>query len=458
MSHIRLTLPLLCLLVPAVAGAADGIVYVYVQPFPSDASRLTFALASVSAHTSTGAEHPLDVRLPAVGAAENSRQRLLAVGRLPVGSYAGFAFTVRRAALKGEQGEGALEAPEKPVTLDFPFVVTGQKASVIWLALDYQRSVSSGVAFSPVFSARVAPRPIASLAGFVSNANADAITVFDRRLYQVAAVIPTCGGPAGMALDQRSARLYVACSRDDEIQAIDAAAGEIVDRSRLMPGDGPRELALTPDGRTLVSVNTASDSLTFFDAGSLGRQQRVAVGSGPGSVLVDPAGRRVFTLNARSSTISVVDVATRSLVATISTDAAPLRGQFSAAGDRLFVIHERSPYVTVVDPRQLAVLRRARLRLGISAIKVDSRRGLLYIGGRHDTMVEVYDPNALVPVDAIRLRRGVAYLTIDDQENRLYGVSPDSSSVVVASLADRRVVSEMDVGDGPFWVAVMGER
>jgi hypothetical protein len=52
----------------------------------------------------------------------------------------------------------------------------------------------------------------------------------------------------------------------------------------------------------------------------------------------------------------------------------------------------------------------------------------------------------------------VSYLTIDDQENRLYGVSPDSSSVVVASLADRRVVAEMDVGDGPFWVAVMGER
>ena len=281
MSHIRLTLPLLCLLVPAVAGAADGIVYVYLQPFPSDASRLTFALASVSAVTGTGAEHPLDVRLPAVGAAENSRQRLLAVGRLPAGSYAGFAVKVMRAALKGEQGEAALEVPEKPITLDFPFVVTGQKASVIWLALDYQRSVSSGFAFSPVFSARMAPRPIASLAGFVSNTDADAVTVFDRRLYQVAAVIPTCGGPAGMALDQRSARLYVACSRDDEIQAIDAAAGEIVDRSRLMPGDGPRELALTPDGRTLVSVNTASDSITFFDAGSLSRQERIAVGSGP---------------------------------------------------------------------------------------------------------------------------------------------------------------------------------
>lgn len=458
MSHIRLTLPLLCLLVPAAAGAADGSVHLYLQPFVPDASRLTFALASVSAISGNGAEHPLDLRLPAAGSAENSRQRLLAVGRLPAGSYTGLAFSVRRAALKGEQGEAALEVPEKPVTLDFPFVVYGQKALVIWLALDWQRSVASGFAFSPVFSARVAPRPIASLAGFVSNTGADAITVFDRRLYQVAAVIPTCGGPAGLALDQRSGRLYVACSRDDEILAIDTAAGEIVERSRLMPGDGPRELALTPDGRTLVSVNTASDSITFFDAGSLGRQQRLAVGSGPGSVLIDPAGRRVFTLNARSSTISVVEVATRSLAATISTDAAPLRGQFSPTGDRLFVIHERSPYLTVVDPRQLAVLRRERLRLGVSAIKADSRRGLLYVGGRHDSMVEVYDPNVLVPVDSIKLGRGVSYLTIDDQENRLYGVSPDTRRVVVASLADRRVVSEMDVGDGPCWVAVMGER
>jgi hypothetical protein len=89
---------------------------------------------------------------------------------------------------------------------------------------------------------------------------------------------------------------------------------------------------------------------------------------------------------------------------------------------------------------------------------VDSRRGLVYIGGRNDTMIEVYDPNALVPVDTIKLRRGVSYLTIDDEENRLYGVSPETRSVVIVSLADRRGVSEIDVGEGPCWVAVMGER
>jgi hypothetical protein len=82
----------------------------------------------------------------------------------------------------------------------------------------------------------------------------------------------------------------------------------------------------------------------------------------------------------------------------------------------------------------------------------------LYVGGLDDTMIEVYDAIALVPIDALKTRKGVSYLTIDDAENRLYMVSPETRSVVIGSVATRKVVSEIDVGEGPYWVAVMGER
>jgi len=68
-----------------------------------------------------------------------------------------------------------------------------------------------------------------------------------------------------MALDQRTKRAYVALSGEDEVDVIDVANGEVVDRIKLSGGDRPRELALTPDGRTLLVVNTGSNTVSIID-------------------------------------------------------------------------------------------------------------------------------------------------------------------------------------------------
>jgi YVTN family beta-propeller protein len=457
-SRVRLAILVFCLMAPAIARAADGGVQVYLQPLPPDAARLTFTIGSVSAVTSSGLEYTLTSNLRVVRPADVKRQRLLASGRLPAGSYAGFILRVKQAALKSDRGETALALPDTPFRIDAQFTVGGQQASLFWLTLKNEDPVTSGAVFSPAFSAATPPKPIADRAGFVSNSGSNTITVFDKNLWQAVALIDTCAGPSGMALDQRRRRVYVACAKDDEILSIDVATGAIVERTRVSPGDRPREVALTPDGVTLVSVNAGSNSVSFFDAVSLTRQERINVGSGPGSILIDPTGRRAFVFNTLSSSVSVIDLANRGLVATMSTDASPLRGQFNGRGDRLYVIHERSPYMTVVDPRQLTSVSRARLRIGVSAIAVDRVRDLLCIGGSNDTAVEFYDPNALMPLYSLRSRAGVSFLTIDAEGNSLYMVSPETRSVVVGRLADRTIVSEIDVGDGPYWVAVMGEK
>ncbi len=458
MSHLRLAILLVLCLRASLAGAADGGVHLYLQPLPPEATRLTFTIGSIAAIPASGpGSAPLDLRLNPVRGEEATLQRLLASGRVPIGTYAGFAITITQASLKNGRDQAALAVPETTVRLDVPFVVAASQASVIWLALDYADSVR-GVAFSPSFSAFAPPRPIADHTGFVSNTGSNSVTVFDKNLEQAVGVIETCAGPAGMALDQRRRRLYVACSKDDEIQSIDVATGDIVERTRLSPGDRPRELALTPDGTTLLSVNAGSNSVSIFDAFSVARRGRLSVGSGPGSIVIDPAGTRAFVSNTLSSTISVIDLASQSVAATLSTDGAPLRAVFNRRGDRLYVIHERSPYLTVLDPQQLTTVTRARLRIGVSAIAVDSVRDLVCIGGEDDTTIDFYDPNALLPLYSMRVRAGVSFLVFDAQENNLYMVSPETRGVGVARLSDRKIQSWIDVGEHPYAVAVMGER
>ena len=58
-----------------------------------------------------------------------------------------------------------------------------------------------GFRFSPVFSMMIPARPIPSLTGYVSNLGSHNVTVFDKKLNKVLAVIVT-GGVRRMALNQ----------------------------------------------------------------------------------------------------------------------------------------------------------------------------------------------------------------------------------------------------------------
>ena len=458
MISARLTLLLVLLIAPPTTGVTDGSVQIYLQPFPAEAAKLTFAISSVSAVGANGAEYPLTVALKTANAIEANRQRLLFGGRLPTGRYSGFLVRVARATLKVQNRDVPLTFSDAPARIEYSFAVSPQQTPLLWLALRYQDSVRQDSEFAPAFSVMTPSRPVSDHLGFVTNAASNTVTVFDKSLDLAVAVIDTCAGPSGLALDQRRRRLYVACAKDDEVQSIDGVTGELIQRVRLSPGDQPRELGLTSDGATLISVNPGSNSITFIDAESLTRQDRVNVGSGPTSVVIESTGKRAFVFNTLSSSLSVIDLASRAVTATLATDASPLRGQFNSTGKRLYVIHDRSPYMTVIDPQQLNVVTRARLNVGVAAIAVDPVRGLVCVGGGNSAAVDWYDPNALLPLYSMRTRPGVAFMAIDPQDNRLYMVNPTTRSVMVGGLADRRLAAEIDVGDGAYAVAVMGVK
>ena len=318
--------------------------------------------------------------------------------------------------------------------------------------------MKSGFSFSPAFFISVPPRPVAGLTGYVTNGGSNNILIFDKRTGEVAGVIATEGGPAGMALDQRGLKAYVALPSADAIEVVDVIAGEITDRIRLTMGDRPRELALTPDGKTLLSVNGGSNSVSFIDTASLAEQARVTVGNGPASVLIDPSGRRAYVFNNLSSTVSVIDIANRALVTTIGTDPGPLRGQFNSLGDTFYVIHEWSPYVSVIDRRETFRQEDER-RHGPGVDKDRYEYGLVYMGRIRDRQVGVYDPNALVPVDYLDAAGG---RRLHDHRRRheqpAHGQSRDDERVVVANLISKKTLSVIDVGEAPYWVTVMGER
>ncbi len=436
----------------------EGEIYVYLQPFPQEAERLRFNFEKISAMSEDGREIPLTMALQQVKGPALRRQRLLASGPLSPGRYTGLSFGVKNAVVRVEDGEAALLVPEGPSRIEFPFTIVKRKSLVIALVFKYDQSITGRINFSPVFSPFIPSKPINSLVGYVTNSDSNNLALFDKKLGQVVGIIPTGSRPRGMTLDQRSMKVYVALSGEDAIEVIDIMAGDVVNRIRLNMGDRPQEVALTPDGRLLLTANTGSNTVSFVDTISLFESNRINVGNGPNSILIDHNGRRAFVFNNLSSTISVIDIPNRGIVTTISTDPGPLRGQFNRRGDRLYVIHELSSYLSVIDPSSLSTLRRFSVRIGMNSMKVDPRTDLVYLGRKQDPAVEIYDPFSFVPVDSIRTGGGITYMTIDRDESTLYMVSPRTRSLLVSSLVSKKTAFEIDVGEGPYWVVVMGER
>lgn len=442
----------------ALEGTDQGEVFLYTRPFQQEADRLRFNIEGIYAVRDDGTSFPLSAALNEIKSRDMKRQRLIASGRLPEGSYTGFSFKIRDAFLETEEGEAALLVTDGPAITDFPFEIVKEKSYALSLEFNYIKSIWKGVGFRPSFSIAFPERPVVNLSGYTANYSSNNITVFDKRAMEVTGVITTGRGPSGIALDERFKRAYVTLSDDDSVDVIDMTAGERINTIRLNTGDRPGNPALTPDGKTLLTVNSQSDTVSVIDPLAFFEMKRINVGSGPNSIEIDNEGRRAYVFNTLSSTISVIDLASASVAATISTEPGPLRGQFNRDGNRLYVIHEWSSYVSVIDPSSLSTLDRVRAGIGVNTLKLDTRSDLFYIGKKNDPVVEVYDPLSSFPVDYINGEGNASYITIDNEGNNLYLVVPETKTLIIVNIISKRIISKIDVGESPSWVTMMGER
>ena len=436
----------------------EGAVMLYAQPIPDVVDRIRFRISDIVARRDDGGEFPLTLSISEFSAGEFNRQRFVASGVVPPGSYVGLAFHVSDAFLGGETGEHSLLVPEGPVLSPFRFEVRKGKAFLIEAAFRSADALRERYGFTPSFTLLHPERPIMALLGYVVNYGSNNITVFDKKSGQVVDVIETGAGPRGMALDQTQRRAYVALADEDAIDVLDVSSNEIINKIVLSAGDRPQEPVLTRDGRILMTANKGSDTVSVIDPVAFIERERISVGKGPNAVLIDSAGKKAYVFNTLSDSISIIDLVKMVVIATLSTDAGPLRGQLNRKEDALYVIHALSPYLSIIDAATLSLRHRTYVGPGASSLKVDVDTDRLYLGKRHDPVVSVFNPGIDVPVDTIAAGGGVTAMAIDGEENNLYLVVPGNNFLRSVNIIRNRMVTEIDAGADAYWVTVMGER
>jgi YVTN family beta-propeller protein len=437
----------------------DGELIVYLQGLPQESNRLRFIISGISALRDDGLEIPLSLSLGDIKGADHAgRQRLLASGTLPPGSYTSLSVQIRKAFVQTEEGEMTLFVSEEPLRVEQAFGVTRGQASALFLTLNPTGIITDGIRFTPVFSLVPAGRTLVNLTGLVSIPESNTLVVFNKKTMQVVDALATDPGPTGLALDQFRTRAYVAAARDDSVAVIDVFNLQIVNRLKLNFKDHPVWLELTSDGRTLAAVNQGSNTVSIIDALSMIEIDRVKVGERPSSAVMDPTGLKVFVLNTRSKTISVVDLTQRRLAVTIAVEASPLRGAFSREGNRLYVISADWPYITVIDRLRFAIIQKIFIGTGAVSIRVDDQTGLIYVGKQVGGEISVIDPFSAQLVDNFQIGGRAVYMTIDGQERALLTAFSDQSRLQKINLISKKPVAEFQTGKGAYAVVVMGER
>jgi len=107
------------------------------------------------------------------------------------------------------------------------------------------------------------------------------------------------GMPWDVVLSPDGKTAYVSVSQLDQVAVIDVDRRQVV--ARVPTGRRPRALAITPDGRVVVTANMTEGSVTFIDTAS-----RASVGKGPTpavnlrGVAVYPNGRLAYCVGQRA--------------------------------------------------------------------------------------------------------------------------------------------------------------
>jgi YVTN family beta-propeller protein len=442
----------------AALGPDQGALYVYARPLPAEAARLAFRFAEVAAVREDGGSVPVALVLKDASVTTLARERRLASGALPPGRYTGLSLRFEDITLSGEQGKTPLQAAGEPLVVTSPFIIEKRRAVVLRLGLEYRETVATGFRFTPSFLASPPQKPAVGLLAAASARGADAVLLFDKTSGEVAAVVPTGRGPSGVAIDSDRRRLYVAEPAEDAVETVGLLEQSVLSRIPLRGGDEPVELALTPDGRTLLSADGGSSTVSVMDPVSAVETARIPVGEQPRSVTVDRAGRRAYVFNEGSSTISVVDVQARAVIATIATEAGPFRGQLDSRGARLFVVHRSSPYLSVIDTGTLTVANRIYAGNGATTLKVDSQSDRVYVARHGAPEVQVFDPLSLLPVDGIPVDGDVAFISIDAEGNNLYLALPALDTIEVLRIVGKSATARVETGADPYATALLGER
>jgi YVTN family beta-propeller protein len=128
--------------------------------------------------------------------------------------------------------------------------------------------------------------------------------------------------PKTVTVAQQRTLTYVTNFNANTVSVIDSATNTVI--ATIPVGASPRGVAISPGGTRAYVTNLGSNTVSVISTATNAVIATILVGISPRGVAVSPGGTRVYATNALSNTVSVIDTATNIVIATIPVGAFPI--------------------------------------------------------------------------------------------------------------------------------------
>ena len=353
-------------------------------------------------------------------------------------------------------------APLAPYTA---YVVNHESATLAAVNLaDFHVTASLAVSPQPE---RVLARPRTRQLYVVSAAGKISVAAFPHLRLVTTLDVGRSAKDLAFSPDGRAA--YVLDSADHEVVFLDCEGGpgnppeggipKVTFRLRL--AGTLSNLALSPDGKTLVAASSSPDSITFISTETHQSLGTAEAGQSPGPMVILPDNSKVFVADTGEEKISAADVPARKLLSHIEIGVRPTALLLKPDGGEIFILASPSSTLVIADAFHDNV--EQRFPLGRDPVAGVFRRdtSVLFIAHAGDGSVLALDVQNRLVLASAHVGMEPCALALTPDERLLAVADRAASSLAIlhadpASLSNDRsiLISTVPVGASPVDVVV----
>jgi YVTN family beta-propeller protein len=183
---------------------------------------------------------------------------------------------------------------------------------------------------------------------YVSNQNANTVSVIDGTTNMVTATINVGTLPYGVGVDSDSNLIYVANRDADTVSVIDGTTNMVT--ATITVGTDPRGVGVDSDSNLIYVANRVDDNVSVIDGTTNMVTATITVGNGPLGVGVDSDSNLIYVSNNLvDNTVSVIDGTTNMVTATINVGDVPIGVAVDSDSNLIYVGNFNDNTVSVID-------------------------------------------------------------------------------------------------------------
>jgi len=302
------------------------------------------------------------------------------------------------------------------------------------------------------------------------------------------------GGPSKLLMMPDSGNLLVLNRTNKRLQVVDTKTNKV--KETFAVGNNPRKVYYDQSSKQIFVTNGNDDTVTVIDSKTT-KTSIIKVGQKPRTILPivgdDGGVKKLYIVNFVGDTISVLNVKSLEIDKTIEVGRGPAPAVFDRETGLAYVVNMGGDEISVIDARKDEVVKTLELKINLGTAIAKSEEGAVYVSGQDGffsidggelKLIRKLDNNApivnilpykdkvylaellLNTVEILqegtnekiadiytgevffdsRIGYGPEKMVVNKKYNKLYVLSPSSSSVSIIDLNTNKFLVAMSLG------------